>query len=160
MSGVSKLVTEEVVISAKEKLKQIGKAGYLATKLQAVIATKEHGIQKVAEVFGVSRVSLTNWIKHVKNNQTNRLVLAVGRGRRSKLSQKQKETIQSWISDNHQITIDQVKQKIASSFGVELGRSTVHRIMKSLDFSYITPRPQHNKQNTSLHEEFKKKSSP
>ena len=38
-------------------------------------------------------------------------------------------------------------------------KSTVHRIMKKLDFSYITPRPKHYKQDPNDASEFKKKST-
>ncbi|OAM02585.1 MAG: hypothetical protein TV42_05690 [Wolbachia endosymbiont of Dactylopius coccus] len=41
---------------------------------------------------------------------------------------------------------------------VWFSKSTVHRNMQRMKFSYITPRPVHNGQDKSKQEEFKKKS--
>ncbi|GFY65443.1 hypothetical protein TNIN_39431 [Trichonephila inaurata madagascariensis] len=43
-------------------------------------------------------------------------------------------------------------------FGLDISKSTVHRNMQRMKFSYITPRPVHNGQDKSKQEEFKKKS--
>ena len=40
--------------------------------------------------------------------------------------------------------------------GAKLSKSTTHRIMQKLEFSYITPRPIHYKQEQKLKDEFKK----
>jgi transposase len=82
-----------------------------------------------------------------------------GRGRESVLSGDHKDAIKQWMIDDSQITIDKIKQRIISEFGVDVGRSTVHRTMKALDFSYITPRPKHYKQHPDALPEAKKKSS-
>lgn len=41
-------------------------------------------------------------------------------------------------------------------FSIEVSKSTAHRLMQKLGFSYITPRPVHNKQDKNKQEEFKK----
>jgi transposase len=42
---------------------------------------------------------------------------------------------------------------------INISRSTVHRAMKSVGFSYITPRQNHYKQDKKVTEDFKKKST-
>ncbi len=46
---------------------------------------------------------------------------------------------------------------ILENMNVKLSSATAHRIMQRLDFSYITPRPRHHKQDSEM--SFKKKSS-
>ena len=57
------------------------------------------------------------------------------------------------------ITINQLRQMILENLNVKLSNATAHRIMQRLEFSYITPRPRHHKQDQNLRDEFKKKSS-
>lgn len=159
MSRSSKLITDEVVANAKRHLKGLGVTGKVVMKLRAVIAAKTNTIGAVSVMFGVSRVSITKWIKYVAAGTMDRLVLRAGRGRKCILSLEQKMLIKSWIENNSQITIDQVKLKIESELGIVMSRSGVHLAMKSMNLSYITPRPQHHKQDASKQEVYKKKSN-
>lgn len=156
MAGISRKITDEVVKIAQNRLKKLGKDKYVAAKLQAVISAKKHGITKVAEVFNISRPTLFSWIKHVKEGHVERLNIAPGRGRKRKLTPEQVFTIKEWLKENSQLTIDQIKLRICKEFNVLISRSTTHRIMQSLNFSYITPRPKHHKQDLLEQEDFKK----
>ncbi len=49
---------------------------------------------------------------------------------------------------------DQIK--ISEEFGLNISKSTVHREIQRMKFSYITPRPIHHKQDKNKQEEFKK----
>ena len=154
---MSKLLDEAVVKYASDNLKKIGKDALLARKLQAVISAKKHGISKVAEVYGISRTTLTSWIKHLKNGSLSKLKAPPERKRKSILNDVQRSQIRIWIEEDSQLTIDQVRRKIEEVFQLRIGRSTVHREMKRLGLSYITPRPKHFKQNENQVTEFKKK---
>lgn len=156
MAGISRKITDEIVKIAENRLKELGKDKYVAAKLQAVISAKKHGITKVAEVFNISRPTLFSWIKHVKEEHLERLTVAPGRGRKKKLTAEQTDNVKEWVKENSQLTIDQVKLLIFQEFNVLISRSSVHRIMQSLNFSYITPRPKHHKQDPLEQEEFKK----
>ena len=48
MARISVFLTDEVVLSATEGLKKLGKAGLVARKLQAIIAAKKYGISKTS----------------------------------------------------------------------------------------------------------------
>ena len=156
MSGVSRIVTDEVLEIAKRQLKDLGKDKYIAAKLQAVISAKTHGITKVAEVFNISRPTLFSWIKHVKQNQPERLTVAPGRGRKKILSDEQIALVKGWIEGDTQLTIDQLQRRIRDELNASLSRSSTHRLMVSLNFSYITPRPKHYKQDPLQQADFKK----
>jgi transposase len=48
---------------------------------------------------------------------------------------------------------------IGESLNIVVGQTAVRRLVKKLNFSYITPRRSHYKNKESDSEEFKKKSS-
>ena len=143
MARTSKLLTKEVVESAKSKLKDIGKTGEIAIKLRAIIAADKHNITYVAKVFGTTKATLISWIKAVKEESLELLTVQSGRGRKSPLTNVQESMVRKWIDEDSQITIDQLKLEIMSKLGVDISRSSVHRIMKKLKFSYIIPSPKY-----------------
>ena len=158
MSGVSKLATASVCEKAEKMLKQMGKSCKIAIKLQAVIAAKDHGIKKVAEVFGITRPTLTEWIKSVSLGSFDSLFVSSGRGRKPKLSGSQLDEISFRIDSRHRTTCKQIKAFVKEKFHISISLSTANRIVKSLGFSYITPRPRHYKADRDEQEAFKKKS--
>jgi transposase len=159
MGCVSKLLDDSVVEVAKKSLKTRGKSALLARKLQAVIAAKEHGISQVALIYGISRTTLTSWIKHIKSGELNKLEAPPERKRKNKLGDEQRQKIAKWIEEDSQLTIMEVKLKIEKEFELIIGKSTVHRELKKMGLSYITPRPKHFKQDETQVAEFKKKYS-
>ena len=159
MARVSGLLDDNVVAIAKIELKKLGKYAYVSKKLQAVIAASEHGITDVAKVYNISRTTLTEWIKYVKKGAIDKLQAPPSRKKRSKLNDAHKLQIQEWVTNNPNLTIKELMIQIEEKLGIALSHSTTHRVIKSLNFSYITPRPKHYKQNPTLVEEFKKKSS-
>lgn len=159
MARSSKLLTNEVVTLAESKLKELGRSGAVAIKLRAIVAANNYGITAVAKVFGTTKATLISWIKSVKNDSLEQLTVQEGRGRKYPLTPIQEDKVRNWIEEDSQITIDKLKQKIMNEFNLNISRSSVHRIMKSLKFSYITARPKHYKQDTSALPEAKKKSN-
>jgi transposase len=159
MARTTKLLTEEVVALSKSNLQKLGKRGGVAIKLRAIISAHKLGITKAAEAFDITKASIISWIKHVKEGSFELLSVQEGRGRVSKITDKHKTIIKGWLINDPQLTIDKVRLRIISELGIEAGRSSVHRAMKALDFSYITPRPRHHKQDAAITTEIKKKSN-
>lgn len=157
MTSSSKLLDATVVEKAKMALKRIGKSALCARKLEAVISAKKHGITEVAKVYGVTRTTLTAWVKLIKQDQIERLNAPPERKRKSKLNNEQRKQILEWIKDNNQLTINAIRIKIEENFAVSIGKSTVHREIQKLGYSYIKPRPKHFKQDPNKVSEFKKK---
>jgi transposase len=158
MARPSKLLDDEVVLLAQDGLKKLGKSGLVAKKLQAIIAAKKHGITKTAEFYLITKKSLIKWIKELKEESLKALEVQAGRGRKFLLSKEQEQEIKQWIESNPNITIGHLRLMIVENMKVKLSPSTVHRLMQRLQFSYITPRPKHYKQDEKLKAEFKKKS--
>jgi len=157
MSGKSKLVTDDIYQNARLALTGLGNSANGVIKLRAIIAAKEHGLTLTAKVFNVSRISIASWVAKFKENPNSILDVAAGRGRKSRLTSDQLRIIKSWVDANHNLTLKQLSSDILKNFNVSLSISAVHKIMNKLSLSYITPRPKHYKQDTSGHEEFKKK---
>ncbi len=160
MTSSSKLLDDAVVEKAKIALKKIGKSALSARKLEAVIAARKHGITEVAKVYGITRTTLTSWVKLIKQDKIERLNAPPERKRNSKLNDDQRRQILEWIKANSQLTINAIKIKIEQIFTVSLSKSTVHREIQKLGYSYIKPRSKHFKQDPNQVSEFKKKYKP
>ena len=158
MARISKLLDDNILERATVALKDLGKSGMVARKLQAIIAAKEHGITKTAEFYFITKKTLIAWIKDFKFASADALKIQMGRGRKSLLTEDQEDEIRTWIIGNTGITIARLRVMILDKMQIDLSKSTTHRLMQKLGFSYITPRPRHYKQDPKLKEEFKKKS--
>lgn len=159
MSGVSKAISDELYNKAKDALQEVVRSGDVSRKLQAIKSAKEHGISKVADIFGISRVALMSWIKAFSMFGIDGLKLQDGRGRKHILSDPEIEQVKRWVEGDSGLTIKAARLKIEESFFKKLSNGAVHNLIKRLGFAYITPRPSHYKKDTSSHEEFKKKSA-
>ena len=157
MAQVSKILTDDLVAKAKFGLKQLGRYGSVAARLQIIIAAKEHGITDVCRIHGISRTTLTDWIKRFSLEEVNALVNKTKKPR-SPLSEHL-GTLKKWVEENSNITAKELVIKIEEKLKIQISMSSVYRVLNKLKFSYITPRPKHYKQNTNSHEELKKKSS-
>ena len=157
MPRKSCLSDDEVLKNAQSLLNGMGNNAKGVIKLKAIIAAKEHGITEVSKIFNVSRNAITSWIKKVKENPISILEVGEGRGRKNTLSNERLELIKDWIQKNPSMTIKELISEIHTHFDVNLKKSAVHQIIKKLSFSYVTGRPKHYKQDTSKHDDFKKK---
>lgn len=159
MAGISKAVSETLYKKAQEGLKEVSKSGDVSRKLQAIVSSKEHGISKVSEIFGVSRVTLMEWIHKFSKDGIEGLHLQAGRGRKPVLVASEIEEVRKIVEADHNITIKAVMLKIQDLFSKKLSKSAVHNLLKKMGFSHITARPSHYKKDPSAQEEFKKKST-
>ena len=122
-----------------------------------IISAKKHGISKVAEIYDITRKTLTSWIKCVKNDNFSGLSAPAGRKRKNKLNDTQRTGIMEWLKADSQLTLEAIRLKIKEQYNIEISKSTVHREIQKQNYSYIKPRPQHFKQDQNQVTEFKKK---
>lgn len=159
MTRTTKAISDELLVSCKKDLKRLGPRGENGRRLQAIISAKEHGILQVAKIYNISRETLMRWIRKFSESGCEGFSVKSGRGRRAKLSHKQKEEIHEYISkEGARLSSKKLKFAISERFGIEVSTVTAYRILKDSGFSYITPRPSHHKKDKVLQEEFKKKS--
>lgn len=91
-----------------------------------------------------------SWVKAFEKDGIGGLKLQTGRGRRALRSKDEQEIIKEWIFQDCNLTIKAVKLRIEEKFRKNIGMTTTHKLMKSLGFSYITPRSRHYKQDQHL----------
>jgi transposase len=158
MGLAPQLITEEIYREAVTCLKKLSQDNRAAIRLRAIVSAKEQGVSVVAKVFGVSTNTIRSWVKSFTKNALLGLEYQPGRGRKSKLSDQHLKVIKRWIQENPNLTILAITDKIKNVFGIESSKSAVHRALKHLNLSYITPRPVHYKQDKTSHLAFLKKS--
>ena len=156
MVRTTKAISEALYASVKVALTEVARFGDVSRKLQAIKSSKEYDIKMVAEVFGVSRMAIMAWIKAFSTEGITGLQMKPGRGRKTFLTVEEQEAVRKWLTDDCNLTIQAVKLRIEGEFGKVLGKSATHNLMKSMNFTYITPRPRHHKQDPKLQAEFKK----
>lgn len=159
MAGVSKAVGIEVLKKAEEALKICERSDDISWKLKAIIAVAKFGVTQVAEIFNVNRLTVTRWINSFVAQGVDGLKTKAGRGRKSILTRDEQEQVRGWLGEDPNMTIQATQARIEVEFQKKMGKSAVHNLIKSLGFSYITPRPVHHKQDQSQQEVFKKKST-
>lgn len=157
---VSKVIGNDIALKARVALAKLKSKGSLANKLKALIAANEHGVKKVSEIFNVSRTAIYRWANELDKNGLEVMMINKARHKGGiKLKKQHREAIKGWLEENPNISIFQVKENLAKEFDLFVSKSTVHRAMQSVGFSYITPRKKHYKQNQKTMAEFKKKSA-
>ena len=155
MSQVSKILDDSTILAAASWLEELGTNGALANKLKALLAVKEHGITEVAKIFCVTRGTLTSWIKLVKNGSSPDDLMSKPKApRKSLLAAAERMVVKGWLQENGNLIIEAVRLKILQTWGIAISKSSVHRLIQQLDFAYITPRPQHHKQDQKTHAAF------
>lgn len=153
------IINKTVYDNAKKALLKLKSYGTTANKLKAVISAYDNGIKKVSEVFNVHPTSIHRWAKQISDNDLDSLINNSKHQDGIKLKKHHKEEIRKWINKDPNISILGVKENLKKRFDLEVSKSTTHRAMKEVGFSYITPRKSHYKQDQKQVEEFKKKST-
>lgn len=156
MSGVSKLISDKLYSKVQEDLQVCKGKGDISWKLQAIKSAKEHDISSVAKIFGISRVTLNEWISSYKAEGVSGLKLKPGRGRKPIITKGEEAAITKWLEEDSSTTGKMLIERIRNELGKEIGKTTANELMHKLGFSYITPRPKHHKQNKEAQEAFKK----
>jgi transposase len=159
MCRKTKLVNDEIVERCKVELKKHGTRGEIGRRLQAIISVKEYGITTVAEVYGIARSTLSNWIKNFTLEGVESFKVKKGRGAHRKLSEEQMKEIREYVlQEGATLTCTKLQIYVKERYSIEIGHTTAYRTLKRLGFSNITPRPRHYKRKEVEVEEFKKKS--
>ena len=159
MSRKSALLSEGLAKEAKSELKKFRSDALVCRKLEAIIAACSYGITEVAKVFDITHMTLRSWIKRFSESRIEQLKAPPGRHRKSILNDSDRAIIRGIIDENSQVTIDFLVQKVQEICGKKISRSSMHREIQKLKYSYITPRPQHYKQDSEKVETFKKTST-
>lgn len=147
MSMTIKLITDELYKKAIRALSQTNEINRVSIRLKAIIPAKEHGVNLVSKIFNITSNTLRNWVKSFAENGEEGLMYEKGRGRKSKIFNEHRAAILAWTQEDCNLTINKILFLLHEKFGLRSSKSAVHRVLLDLNLSYITPRPQHYKQD-------------
>ena len=127
-------------------------------KLQAISALSHSTIKKVSEVFNVANTTLKFWIRTFEKSGIEGLESKVKNPKKPKLDMAQKDQVRRWIETNPNVTMKQLKFMIRKNFNIEISLVGIWKNVQKMDFSHITARSVHYKQDKKKLEDFKKNS--
>lgn len=139
------IIDESIYKKAKDGLMRLQSEGTAANKLKAIMASYKHGSKKVSEIFDVDITSIYKWVVKLEKEGYISLINKAKHHGGIKLKQIHKDKIKKWLEKDSNSSISQIHEKLEKYFDLNVSRSTVHRAMKSVGFSYITPRKNHYK---------------
>jgi transposase len=150
------IISEDTYFLAQKELKKLRNEGTLFKKLQAVKLAYEHGIKNTAEFLDVFPVSIKNWAKVINEDDISSLKIGSKHKDGIKIKKYHKEKVKLWLEKNPNLSISSIKDMLEKHFNLKICRSSIHNIMKSVGFSYITPGKHHYKQDKNEVDKFKK----
>lgn len=153
------IINKAIYEKARNGLMQLKSKGTAANKLKAIMAAYNHGSKKVSEILDINITSIYKWTIKLDREGYESLINQAKHHEGIKVKKFHKEEIKKWLEKDSHISITKVKENLEKQFHLEVSRSTVHRAMKEVGFSYITPRKNHYKQDKKQAEDFKKKST-
>jgi len=117
---------------------------------------------QIAKYLKVSRTSVNKWVKSYLDYGVEGLHGKKHPGRNKALSDEQLLTLKAFITaeavkaDGGRLQGKDVQAYILNEFGVNYQKSNVYKLLHALNFSWITTRSKHPKQNIEAQEAFKK----
>lgn len=152
---------KEVVSADIRKIKD----SEIVIKLKAIFAALEHREEDVAEMFNVSRSTLSRWIKGYQQYGVDGLYSQKRGHNPSKLSLDEKAKIKEWIlscktSTNEPVhwTLKKLISEIKFVFDKEITSTPLWLTLVSMGLSLKKPRPVHHLTSIEKQEDFKKNS--
>ncbi|MDH5647876.1 MAG: winged helix-turn-helix domain-containing protein [Anaplasmataceae bacterium] len=157
MTRIKALRDNQIFEESERLLKEIP-FSKISIKLKGIVAIKNNNISKVSEVLGVSRNSLKSWVKNFDKDGIEGLRPKKRRSKKPKLDENQKLEVKSWIDNNPNLTLKEIRLKINNIFSISISSSGLWYNLKKMNLSYITARPKHHMQDKVKLDEFKKNS--
>lgn len=153
------IIDQTLTQKAQDLLTELNSEGVVANRLKAIIASFNHPIKTVADIFDVDSTTITRWANKLKKSGIKGLVNAPKHLDGIIVKSEHRQQVQRWMRSEPNITIARIKIKLEEQFGIKISPATVHNIMKAAGFSHITARSVHYKQDIEKREEFKKNSN-
>jgi len=157
------ILDESLYEKVEIALKEISDSD-IVLKLLSIKALRDHKYEEISSIFGISRISLTTWIKSFKESGIDGLISKAKGHRQSKLNKEQLEEIETWIIESKDSqgqdinwTIPKLMIKIDERFGIKISHTPLWLQLKKMGMRIKSPRPMHKQSNTENQEDFKKK---
>ncbi len=163
------MIREDVPPAELRRLAKIEDDPRVARRLLAIAAALE-GMSReaAARIAGMDRQTLRDWVIRYNRGGPAGLSDHWGNGRPCRLTEGQQATLKAIVLTGPDPEVDGISTwrlidlcRIARErFGVIYGETGMGRLMRSLDLSWQTPRPQHAETDRAAQEAFKKRGLP
>lgn len=125
-----------------------------------------HSRLLAAQAGGMDRQTLRDWVHRYNADGLAGLADRPRPGRQPRLAEAQRSEVAKWVEDGPDLATDGVvrwrcvdlRDRIAAEFNVHLHERSVGKLLKKLDFSSMSVRPQHPQSDLEAQETFKKTS--
>lgn len=141
----------------------------VSRRLLAIAAALE-GMSReaAARIAGMDRQTLRDWVIRYNRGGPAGLSDHWGDGRPCRLTEGQQATLKAIVLTGPDPEVDGVStwrlvdlcRIVRGRFGVTYGKTGMGRLMRSLELSWQTPRPQHAQTDRAAQEAFKKRALP
>lgn len=140
----------------------------LATRLQAVILARQNSIgAEIARALGFSRKAVAMWVSQYNYRGLEGLVDRPRRGRPCELKPQQLAELKARLDQGStpedgvsSLRGRDVQRIVEEQFGVLYCLNNIYDLLHRLGYSYLKPRPRHEKADPEVQEAFKKRSCP
>jgi len=162
MPRPKEIIDDELASQAQKMLHQVPDYR-VVIKLKAIVSSRTYPLKEVADVFGIGRQSLRNWILAFRKQGVMGLVDKPRGHRLSKLSPDQWSEVGRWLEhaqspdgQSCHWTLEALQHAISVRWGVQLGITPVWRQVHAMGFTLKVPRPVHAKADPEKQAAFKK----
>ncbi len=159
-------VTEHHKIDELYTLYRTTTEARLARRIQAVwLARRGLTCPQIIQAVGASRRTVQQWVAKYNRGGIDELLDKPRSGRPAFLNARQREQlarrIQAGVSKGDSLCVftgPSVEELVEREFGVLYSLRGIQRLLRRLGFSYLCPRPAHEKSDPETQEVFKKTS--
>jgi len=165
----------EAIMNVKSHYKPQQLQKLYRSKANARLARRIHGVYlaskgltcpQIMEITGSARRTIQQWVAKYNTGGIEALKDSPRSGAPTKLSQKQQQAfckrIETGPTKQDGVSVlngPAIRKILEQEFGVSYSLWGVYRLLHRLRFSCLCPRPQHEKTDPKLQEDFKKTSS-
>lgn len=132
---------------------------FAAQRYQALrLCLRSYFRQEVAQIVGVSRRTLQNWIHQAMDQGLESLnTKNHAGGYPAKLSLEQQAIVDMWVMERPTITLSQLQRRIFHEWCISLSLPQVAALLAKLDYRRIIPRKRHYQADSDQQAAYKKK---
>ena len=162
MARPKEIVDRRLAEAAKQELVRI-KNARLTIKLQAIVSVTSYPFKTTAEVLGVHPVTVWRWIKKFRAGGVGALQDRPKGHNPTKLSAAHQQEIGGWLETGRDAkgkpvhwTLHRLAVEVHQRFGIQITKTPLWQVVRSLGFRQKVPRPIHAKKDPASQQRFKK----
>jgi transposase len=166
MAGVAITRTDMSTADLRTAAKQAEDAKQASRILAIAMVLDGFSRGEAARLCGMDRQTLRDWVHRYNEGGLEELADRARSGRPASLSWVEQGKVASWVEEGADLARDGVvrfrrvdlRNRIATEFGVTLHERSVGKLLRRLDFRHLSVRPQHPRSDPVAQETFKKTS--